>query len=332
MSGVNGRAGIVDLLRRSAGSAPAVFFTGGPWVGRQAGYTPERLLTDPVALADAQCRVHEKVGQDAVLAYFDPLYIPEAYGCRIRFLESGALTSAVALTEVEARSPGVDEGRMPVILEAVARLSRWSGGSVAVGTLLEGPLTTLSRVVGTEAALRLIIRDPSAVESALARVTEVLVRFARAAVAVGAELLVAADPVSSPAMISPAMYERFVQPALTRFFDAIPAPVVLHVCGDTRPILRSMAATGAAALSLDQCIDLSEARGLVGADCALAGNVSPSTLSSAAADAVTRESLAAIVAASPGPHVLMPGCGVPPESPLENVVAMVRAARAEGQP
>jgi hypothetical protein len=56
---------------------------------------------------------------------------------------------------------------------------------------------------------------------------------------------------------------------------ALPVPVILHICGKTMPILGAMAGSGARLLSLDQAIDLREARRVVGWKVALGGNVDP---------------------------------------------------------
>lgn len=321
-----------DLFRAALAGAPVerspVFFTGGAWVGRTSGLPRHRLLNDAAALVESQLLVHGLVGQDAVLAYFDPLFIPEVYGCELCFLESGPLVKPLPFSRIAGRRPQVDEGRLPVVLDAISGLAGYGGGRVPVGTLIEGPFTTLSRIVGAEVVLRLGIKGPEALEDALARVNEMLVDFVRAAVRAGAEFIVVADPVASATMISPAMYRRFALSFQQRLFAEARVPIILHICGDTHPILSLMAESGAAALSLDQCMDLRQARSLIGDACALAGNVDPMTLLVGTPDQVVCETRAVVAAGGGRRFLVMPGCGVPPTAPLENVVAMVAAVRA----
>ena len=307
---------------------PPVFFTGGAWAGRISGLPTHRLLNDAEALVRAQQSVHDLVGQDALLAYFDPLFIPEAYGCELRLLEMGPLVKPLPFGRMFDRLPSMNDGRLPVVLEAIAGLAAHGDGQVPVGTLIEGPFTTLSRVVGAEVMLRLTIKDPAALVDALTRVNEVLVEFVRAASQAGAEFIVVADPVASATMVSPATYRRFVLPAQQRLFAAARMPVILHICGDTRPILPIMAESGAAALSLDQCMDLREARSLLGDVCALAGNVDPMILLTGTPDQVADHTRMVVAAGGDRGFLVMPGCGIPPAAPLENVVAMVTAVRA----
>jgi uroporphyrinogen-III decarboxylase len=53
---------------------------------------------------------------------------------------------------------------------------------------------------------------------------------------------------------------------------------LLHICGDTMNILDNMVNIGATVLSLDNQIDLAEAKNKVGHKICLAGNVKPYTL------------------------------------------------------
>lgn len=304
---------------------PPVLFTGGAWAGRVSGLPRHRLLGDTAALVEAQVLVHRSVGQDALLAYFDPLFVPEAYGCRLRFLETGPVVEPQPFDRVAGPPPRVDEGRLPVVLEAISGLAAYADGRVPVGTLIEGPFTTLARIVGPEVVLRLAIKGPAALEDALARTGEVLEAFARAAVGAGAAFLVVADPVASAAMISPAMYRRFALPPQQRLCAEAGVPVILHICGDTRPILAAMAESGAAALSVDQCMDLGEARRAIGGGAALAGNVDPVTLLMGTPEQVALATRAVVAAGGATRFLVMPGCGIPPEAPLANVVAMVKA-------
>ena len=318
-----------DLFRAALagtpGSRPPVLFTGGAWVGRLSGLPRDRLLNDAGALVEAQRAAHGLVGQDVLFAYFDPLFVPEAYGCGLRFLETGPLVEPQPFERIAGRAPRVDDGRLPVVLEAISGLAEYGDGRIPVGTLIEGPFTTLARIVDAEVVLRLTIKEPQALEDALARVGDLLVDFVRAAAQAGADFVIVADPVASATMISGAMYRRFALPPQQRLFAEARVPVILHICGDTRPVLPLMAESGAAALSIDQCMDLRAARSSIGDTCALAGNVDPMTLLTGTPDQVTEETRAVAAAGGERRYLLMPGCGVPPQTPVENVVAMVAA-------
>jgi uroporphyrinogen-III decarboxylase len=71
----------------------------GGWAAANFSDVPlSKLAHDPKRIADAQVRAMETVGHDAFFAYADPLYIPEAFGCTVRFTETGPLVDALPHT------------------------------------------------------------------------------------------------------------------------------------------------------------------------------------------------------------------------------------------
>ena len=103
---------------------------------------------------------------------------------------------------------------------------------------------------------------------------EVLFGLAKALVESGVNIIYIPEPTASSTMISPRMFSQFVLPRLQSLTSRLKVPAILHICGDTGPILPAMAQSGAKGLSLDQCMDLSNARAVV-PGMVLAGNVDP---------------------------------------------------------
>lgn len=309
---------------------PVILLAGG-WVGRFSGIQREQLYREAHALVKAHVMAYETLDQDAILCYFDPLFIPEAYGCKVRFISSGPIADPIEFdvsTSVELKQPSLNEGRLPVILEAVGRLSAYGKDQVPVGTLFEGPFTTLSRIIGTERLMRLTIKGEETVKKFMDQVTAFLISYEKALKDTGADLLVIADPASSPSLISPRTYHRLVLPCMKRLVAGLCMPVILHVCGDTSLILPLLVETGASVISLDQCMDMEKARELVGDRCALGGNLDPvGLLLMGTAEQVAAEAERCLRLGGKKNFVLMPGCGIPPGAPLENLAAMIRAAR-----
>ena len=87
------------------------------------------------------------------------------------------------------------------------------------------------------------------------------------------------DAMSSCSVISPRAFREFSLPYLERLIDHIHSRgkrVTLHICGDTRQIWEAMVESGADCLSLDNDVDLAEAKAKIGARVRLMGNVRPS--------------------------------------------------------
>jgi uroporphyrinogen decarboxylase len=134
-------------------------------------------------------------------------------------------------------------------------------------------------------------------------------------------------------MISPKIWMTFAQPYTTRVVSALKKlgiKMVMHMCGDTSDRLQSMAETGVDCLSLDQKVNMAEARRVLGERIALLGNIDPSgLLLLGSAEQVEKEALNLLRSASGTRrnYILSSGCGVPIGSPPENIRAMVRAVK-----
>ena len=95
-----------------------------------------------------------------------------------------------------------------------------------------------------------------------------------------------------------------------------------------------MADTGASVLSLDDEVDLAEARTAVGDRVALLGNIRPTSVmvlgTTDEVRANVRECLAKAVD-NPKGFILGMGCALPINTPPENIHALVNAAREYGR-
>ena len=303
------------------------------WVARFSGTPLKTLLSDPEAIVRAQIKAQKAVGYDALFAYVDGLYIPEAFGCPLHFLSGGLDVRPLDIqreTDVEAIFlPDIQkDGRLPMLLKVAEQLAKLPGRDVPLLTLYEGPFTTSARIIGTEKMMRALFKNRSMVERMVERVGQVLSDFGRALSEAGIDGLIIADPVSSSTMISPNFYREFVLPSLKQLIQNLGVPVILHVCGDTQPILPLMAETGARILSLDQCMDLALAKKTLTGRCGIGGNVDPiQTLLLGTVEDVKRDTLKCLQQGGKKGYLLMAGCAVPPGTPVENLKAMVEAAR-----
>jgi MtaA/CmuA family methyltransferase len=304
------------------------------WVARFSGIPLKTLIYDAEAMVKAQIDAQKAVGHDAFFAYIDPLYIPEAFGCSIGFLSSGA-ADAVPLglqstADVDALvTPDVRrDGRLPLMVSVAEQLVNAPSREVPVLSLVEGPFTNCARMLGTERMMRAVMKNKALVERLLDKVEELLSQFGRALEEVGVDGLIVADPVGSSTMVSRKVYGEMVLPHLQRFIRSLKIPVILHVCGDTDPILDMMAETGAKILSLDQCMDLSKAKEKLAGRCGIGGNVDPiNALLLGTVEDVKRETLKCLQQGGKRGYVLMAGCAVPPRTPIENLRVMIETAR-----
>ena len=298
---------------------------------------PAELAGNPQRVVDAQIRAMEAVGYDAFYAYANPLYIPQAFGCNVRFLETGPLANPLPLSitclEDLDKLPVPDPVKAEPLagtLEIIQGLSQYGAGNIPVLGLFEGPITTACRIFEAELIMRMIYKNPPILEALLDRVTDFLIDFSRALVDNGANVIFLPEPTASAAMISPLTFRKFVLPRLQTITRKLDVPCVLHICGDTSPVLEDIGQAGADVISLDQCMNLAESRSTV-PDAVLGGNVDPiNALLYGSQEQIAEDTLNCLQTAGTRHFVLMSGCGVPPGAPPENVAAMVKAAKAYG--
>ena len=295
--------------------------------------SPAKLAKNPSLIFDAQINAQEVVGHDALFAYGHSLFIPEAFGCTVRFPETGPIAdplhlSLTSIEDVAKLSVPHPEQAEPLSLNLrlVQLLSDYSKGQIPVLGLFEGPFTTTTRIIEAEIILRMIVRKRAVLNALLDRVTQFLIDYGKALIQRGANVLFVPEPSSSASMISPKMFRDFVLPRLKMLTEALTVPVILHICGDTVPVLEAMSESGAHVLSLDQCMNLTESRERLD-KVVLGGNVEPITaLLMGAGEDVVRNTLHCLETAGTTRFVLMSGCGVPPGTPVENLKAMVDTA------
>jgi len=316
---------------------PIVPLVGG-WAAKNFSDFPlSKTAQDAQLIAGVQIRAMETVGYDAFFAYADALYVPEAFGCTIRFADTGPVAEPLPFSidsvEKAENFPLPDplkDKRLPMILEAVRLLHEYSRGDILLLSAVEGAFTTATRIFEAEHIMRMTHKNPQALEAFLDRLNSFLVEFARALIRNGVNVLFLADPSASSSMISPGMFRRFVLPRLKWFGEQLDIPCMLHICGDTFPILVPMKETGLEILSLDQCMDLSKARKEI-PGVALGGNVDPiNSLLLGTSKQVVQNTMECLKKGGKSQFVLMSGCGVPPGTTVENLKAMVDTAKDYG--
>jgi uroporphyrinogen decarboxylase len=141
-----------------------------------------------------------------------------------------------------------------------------------------------------------------------------------------------ADPTASGDMISRENFARFVFPRLEKLVHLVHvagALAMLHICGDVNDRVDLMRDTGAGVLSFDFKVDIGRARKTVAGKCAFAGNLDPVRVMLQATPEEVRRLGRESIFAHGGDHnyILMPGCDIPGQTPVENVRALLAAAR-----
>jgi uroporphyrinogen decarboxylase len=269
--------------------------------------------------------------------------IAEALGSKLIFPDHGApYVTDYAIKDFSDldKLPITDpkkSARFPFVLETAEALVDKLGKEIPVSVGIPGPFTTAGNLRGTVNFLRDLRKNPEFAHRILRLVTDTTIAFVKEVAKRDVSIEID-EPTASGALISQDMFAKFTFPYLKEVIDAIissgkSAPS-LHICGNTKKIWTLMADAGAGALSLDETIDLEEAKKVVGHRVVLVGNVKPTaTMYLGTPKDVEREAIECLRKAydSPKGYVLTLGCGLPIDTPPENILALRDAARKYGK-
>jgi MtaA/CmuA family methyltransferase len=303
----------------------------------QIGAKYRDYATDFRVLVEAQIRTAEAFAFDYVSVISDPGCEAADCGAAIKYFDDqppaidetqARLADKSAFRTLQVPDP-LGGGRMTNRVRGVALFQERVGAEKAIEGWIEGPCAEAADLRGINALMTDFYDDPAFVRDLFEFIVEMELRFARAQVDAGIDLMGVGDAAAS--LVGPAIYEEFVWPCEKKLVDGLHqmgTRVRLHICGNTRRILEGMGRLGCEIVDLDFMVPLSEARAKMGSSQVLLGNLDPVR----AVRGGTPESIAAALAEchrAAGPrYIVGAGCEVPRDAPPENVRAFAAYARA----
>ncbi len=302
---------------------------------QQIGARYRDYCTDYRVLVEAQIRVAETFGFDYVNTMSDPAREAADCGAPVEFFDHqpvalvedrALLADKSTLARLKIPDP-LGGGRMHNGIQAISLFKERVGSEKLVEGWIEGPIAEGADLRGINTLMTDFFDDPAFVKDLFAFVIELELRFAREQIRAGADLIGMGDAAAS--LVGPHFYEEFVWPYEKQLVDGIHAMggrVRLHICGNTRRILKGMGSLGCAVVDLDSLAPLHEARQQAAPGQILLGNMNPVTvLRNGTPDLVT--AAAAQCHREAGPRFIVgAGCEVPRDTPPENLRALCEYA------
>ncbi|MGX7140858.1 uroporphyrinogen decarboxylase family protein [Facklamia languida] len=230
------------------------------------------------------------------------------------------------------------DGRLPIVMDAVARTIDKVGDIVDVGTSVPGPFTAAHAIRGTNQLIIDLIRRPEELDQLLKFVVENTLIFVKAMYEKNGVSCSIADPMCSNAIIRPSMFEERVFPHLKNLVDGIyeitGQKPSLHICGKTKQIWKALRKLNIASFSIDNVEDLYEAKIELGDQFLLIGNVDPvDIIHFGEREDVLAEAKNCIDKCidNPSGFFLSSGCDIPSHTKIENILAMSEASKLYSQ-
>ncbi len=291
-------------------------------------------LLDPAVMADTLVRARELTGSDGIYVSRDNWVYHEALGGNLTFPEDDEsyskeplLTSVKEFSRLRLPYPENAPG-MRTLLAAARRVVQTVGNDYYIQANIDcGPFSLAAVLRGAQNfLLDLATEDETLIHEFLDFCTEVVVSYGKAMIKTGVHGIQYGD--STASLVGPEHYERFALPYQRRSLRALANPDVdrwVHICGDSRHVLRFLADLDFEGFEVDAKVDLVEARKHLGSK-ALKGNLDTSFLLRESAEAVYKATQEMIREGDfKTGLVVSSGCGVARMTPLENLRSMTRA-------
>lgn len=302
----------------------------------QIGVKYHNYATDYRVLVEAQLRTAERFDLDHVSAISDPAREAGDFGAVVQFFpdqppaideNNALLADPTALARLTLPDP-LGGGRMHDRVKAVALFKEHVGRDKYVEGWVEGPCAEGADLRGINMLMLDFMDDPAFIRDLFALAVENALRFARAQIEAGADLIGVGDAAAS--LVGPAIYEEFVWPYEKRLVEglhALGARVRLHICGNTRAILAGMGRLGCDIVDLDSMVPLGEARAKMGPQPFLLGNLDPVRVLRNGTPDMIRAALAECHRQGGPRYIIGAGCELPRDTPTENVRALLEYAK-----
>lgn len=332
-----------DVLAGKSGRPLVAVWNTAPFLNALAGVDLRTYYHQPEIKLKVQLEFQEAfpevLGLPGIWADFGALTEPSAFGCRIDWPDRGLpMAQPVFKTRgevLQARPPDPrTDGLLPRALadyrhfwEHLDRRYIQEYGYLEGVAASFGPVELAAVLMGHASFFIHLLSDPGLVHRLLTVTTEFVIRWLRAHEEVNGPLRRIALADHLPGQISLDHFQEFWRPYTGRVIAQWPEAVILYHNEYPVPYAQALAGLGIDVFHFGGPVD--PLKSALGGEMTLMGNLEPvSLLLSSTPEEVFEEARRVLEKGQAGGRFLLSsGGGLAPETPLENLAAMVRAAR-----
>jgi len=289
--------------------------------------------------ANAQAEAFALYGYDGVMDLEGVSAESEAFGCELSKSENESPTVISPRIQHydELEQLEIPDFEKSSVLQrqfnVIKALRRLVAEDVPIYANVQCPFRSAAMLRGLNNFLLDLIENAPDVHALLEVTTLMAILYGKRLIEAGADILMPSNPLGSGNIISKQHYEKFVFPYEKRMVDSFREtgiPTILHICGKTQDRLCLIADTGYDGVSVDSIIDLDQAGRDVGNKICLVGNLDVfQPLRNGTPQDVTKGALECIKAKNSGGGFMLSGsCEIIPDTPEQNLIALIEAARA----
>ncbi len=314
------------------------------WLMRQAGrYMKEYrdirdkvpfldICKNPDLVAEVTVTARERLGTDAAILFADILLIVETFGLKLAYLKGDGPSikrPVRTAADVDALRESDPEG-LSYVYQGVRKSRAALKKNIPLIGFAGAPFTVASYMIqggsskDFEETKKFMYADDVRWRTFMQKIVRGTVKYLNGQIDAGVQVVQLFD--SWAGTLEPAEYEEYVLPHSSAVIAGVrPGVPVIHFGTGTGPFLEIFAKAGASIVGVDHRIPLDEAWRRIGYDKAIQGNLDPLVLRSSVENVARHAQTVLEQAAGRPGHIFNVGHGVTPETPVDNVIALVRA-------
>jgi uroporphyrinogen decarboxylase len=276
----------------------------------------------------------DKFSPDGIFPMMDLTVEVEALGSEINFPENTNPSVAKPLIKnredlkiLKGNWQGIS-GRMKVFIEVMEKIAKKY--SIIKGGYVIGPFTMAGEFMGANDIAMQAMLNPELVSELVNFSLEVISEYANALFNAGADAIAVLEPLA--VILSPKKYKEFsLYPFKKLVSNLNNKSLILHICGNTNHLIKSMLDSGAVGLSLDSVINFEELKKIIPQEITLMGNLNPVKIFLQSTPDQVAEATKSLKESMKDTKnfILSSGCDIPVNTPLENIAAFMKAARGK---
>ena len=247
--------------------------------------TAEEVLQDKDKLVESLLEVKKIYQPDGMPVVFDLQIEAEILGCKLLWADRNppsVKSHPMAETKEipgDSSVPSKDDGRLPMILEAMREAKEKIGNDTALYGLITGPFTLATHLRG-QTFIMDMIKDPEYANKLLKYTTEIAKSMSTYFIEAGMDVIAVVCPLVS--QISPKHFNALLLEPYKEVFDNIRSKGALSsffVCGNATPNIEPMCNTNPDSISVDENVDMVKAKEITDKyNIVIAGNVPLTTV------------------------------------------------------
>lgn len=338
---MNSKQRAMAALQGQAVDRVPVFIMSRHYAMRRKNLSFKTCLEDKsgAAYANAQAEACALYGYDGVMDLEGVNAESEAFGCELSNSENDSPT--VISSRIQ-HFDELEQLKIPDFGKNVALQRQFNiikalkcrvGVDVPIYANVQCPFRSGAMLRGLNNFLLDLIENPEKIHALLEITTQMAILYGKKLIEIGTDILMPSNPLGSGNVISRKHYEEFVYPYDKKMVDSFKEsgiPTILHICGKTEDRLSIIADTGYDGVSIDSLVNLEQAKKDVGDRICLIGNVDVfRPLRDGTREEVNRSALECIkTGGSGGRFMLSASCEVIPDTPEQNLIALIEAVKA----